>query len=67
VILADFSYYLIKNGSGPFILASEHKYFTENKTVVKAFYNVDGSPWLRNPITLRDGVTEVSPFVVLEA
>ena len=67
VMLCNFEYYLIKNGSGPFIAASEHKYFTENKTVVKAFYNVDGQPWLNNPLILRDGVTEVSPFVVLGA
>jgi len=66
VILADFSYYLVKTGSGPFLQASEHFKFTENKTVVKTFYNVDGSPWLKAPITLRDGLTQVSPFVVLK-
>jgi hypothetical protein len=26
---------------------------------------VDGRPWLDNPITLQDAVTQVSPFVVL--
>jgi len=67
VMLCNFEYYLIKNGSGPFVAASEHVYFTKNKTVVKAFYNVDGQPWLNNPLILRDGVTEVSPFVVLGA
>ncbi|MBA7524706.1 hypothetical protein ES705_16848 [subsurface metagenome] len=67
VMLCNFEYYLIKNGSGPFVMASEHVYFTENKTVVKIFYNVDGSSWLNNPLTLRDGTTQVSPFVVLEA
>lgn len=67
VMLCNFEYYLIKNGSGPFVQASEHVYFTKNKTVVKVFYNVDGQPWLNNPLTLRDGTTQVSPFVVLEA
>jgi HK97 family phage major capsid protein len=66
VMLLDLSYYLIKPGSGPFVLASPHIYFTSNKTVVKVFYNVDGHPWLRAPVTLKDGSTEVSPFVVLE-
>lgn len=67
VMLCNFEYYLIKNGSGPFVQASEHVKFVENRTVVKAFYNVDGQPWLNNPLILRDGITEVSPFVVLEA
>ncbi|GAI99608.1 unnamed protein product [marine sediment metagenome] len=66
VMLCDFSYYLVRTGSGPFVQASEHFKFTENKTVVRTFYNVDGSPWLKAPITLRDGVTKVSPFVILK-
>ncbi|MBA7569370.1 hypothetical protein ES708_11109 [subsurface metagenome] len=66
VMLCDFSYYLIRTGSGPFVQASEHFKFTENKTVVRTFYNVDGSPWLKAPITLRDGITKVSPFVILK-
>jgi len=47
------------------VLAKEHKYFTENKTVVKSFYNVDGQSWLRDPLTSEDGTTKVSPFVVV--
>jgi HK97 family phage major capsid protein len=42
--LFDFSHYLIKDGSGPFVAASEHVKFTENKTVFKIFWNVDGQP-----------------------
>jgi len=63
--LIDFSYYLVKFGSGPFVGASEHVYYTSNKTVVKAFGNVDGQPWLSAPLTLDDGATQASPFVVL--
>lgn len=66
LILADFKDYLIKDGFGIAIAASEHVYFIENKTVIKAFWNVDGKPWLTAPMTLRDGTTEVSPFVVLD-
>lgn len=66
VSLADLSYYLIKDGSGPFIAASEHVHFTSNKTVVKAFTNVDGDCWLTEPFTGEDG-REYSPFVVLAA
>jgi hypothetical protein len=29
-------------------------------------HRVDGRPWLSAPITYRDGVTTVSPFVILD-
>ncbi|TQR29399.1 phage major capsid protein [Brevibacillus brevis] len=66
LVLVDLSYYLIKDGSGPYIAASEHVYFKQNKTVIKAFWNVDGKPWVIAPLTLEDGVTKVSPYVVLD-
>ena len=64
--LCDFSYYLIKDGSGPYVAASEHVYFKNNKTVIKAFWNVDGQAWMKEPLTLEDGSTQVSPFVFLK-
>lgn len=66
LMLVDFRYYLIKDGSGPFIAASEHVHFKENKTVIKVFWNVDGKGWVTSPLTLEDGVTQVSPYVVLD-
>jgi HK97 family phage major capsid protein len=63
--LADFRYYLVKDGSGPFIAASEHVLFSSNQTVIKAFWNVDGQCWLNEPITDEDG-EEYSPFVQLD-
>lgn len=67
LILADLSYYLIKDGSGPFVSASEHVYFRQNKTVIKAFWNVDGKPWLSEAIPLEGATTNtVSPIVVLD-
>ena len=65
ISLADFSHYLIKDGSGPFVAASEHVHFKQNKTVIKAFWNVDGQPWLHAPVTEENGYT-VSPFMVLD-
>lgn len=66
LVLADLSYYLIKDGSGPFVSASEHVYFTSNKTVIKIFTNVDGKSWLNEPIPLEGSTANtVSPFVVL--
>ncbi|MEN6473662.1 MAG: phage major capsid protein [Syntrophaceae bacterium] len=67
LILVDLKYYLIKDGSGPFVQASEHVLFRQNKTVIKAFWNVDGKPWLLNPIPLEGSTTNtVSPIVVLD-
>ena len=65
VLLADWSYYLIKDGSGPFVAASEHVLFRQNKTVIKVFWNVDGKPWLTAPLKEENG-WEVSPFVGLD-
>lgn len=64
--LVDLDYYLIKNGSGIAIAMSEHPRFTRNQTIIKAFWNVDGQPWLNTPLLQRDGVSTVSPFVVLQ-
>lgn len=65
LILVDLDYYLIKDGSGIAIQASEHPLFTSNRTIIKAFWNVDGQPWLTTPLLQRDGVSTVSPFVAL--
>lgn len=66
LILADLSYYLIKDGSGPFIEASQHVHFTTNRTVIRCSWNVDGQPWLSLPIQLEGAAGNfVSPFVVL--
>ncbi len=65
LVLVDLSYYLIKDGSGPFIASSEHVHFATNKTVIKAFWNVDGAPWLNTPIVQENGDTQ-SPFVALD-
>lgn len=64
VALCDFSGYLIKDGSGPFVAASPHVYFTTNKTVIKMFANHDGKAWLTEPLSLEGGY-EVSHFVLL--
>jgi HK97 family phage major capsid protein len=64
VTLCDWSQYLIKDGSGPFVAASEHVLFRQNKTVIKIFWNVDGKPWLTAPIQEENG-WQVSPFIGL--
>lgn len=62
--LSDFGYYVIKDGAGIFIQASDAPLFTQNKTIIKAFWNVDGKPWVNGPFTLANGY-EVAPFVKL--
>ena len=64
--LDSLDHYLIKDGSGLYVAASEHVYFKSNKTVIKAFKNVDGKPWLHAPVREEDG-TDYTPFVVLDA
>ncbi|MDD3899065.1 MAG: phage major capsid protein [Syntrophomonadaceae bacterium] len=66
LMLIDLNYYLIKDGSGISIAMSEHPLFTQNRTIIKAFWNVDGQPWLITPLIQRNGVDTVSPFVVLD-
>ena len=66
VALVDLSYYLIKDGSGPFLASSDQVYWTSNRTAVKIVANVDGQPWLTAPFKNEDGY-ETSPFVVLAA
>lgn len=66
LLLVDFAYYLIKDGSGPFVAASEHVYFKNNKTVIKISWNVDGQGWVKSPLLLEDGATTVSPYVILK-
>ena len=64
--LLDLNYYLIKEGSGPYVAASEHVYFTSNKTVIKAFLNIDGQSWLSTSLPLEGSTANtVSPFVVM--
>lgn len=65
LMLVNLKYYLIKDGSGPFLGMSDQVYFLSNKTVIKFFWNVDGQLWTRTPLTLEDGTTTVSPVVVL--
>lgn len=64
LMLLDLGYYIIKDGSGIFIEASSHVKFTSNRTIIKAFWNVDGGPWIKAPLKLENGDT-VSPFVKL--
>lgn len=66
IVLADLSYYLIKEGSGPDVALSTELLFLSDRVVFRVTWRVDGKPWLTEPIGL-EGVTTstISPFVTL--
>lgn len=66
IMLINFSYYWIKDGSGLFIQASEHAEFKKDKTVIKVVGHTDGQSWVSEKLKAEDG-TYVSPFVELAA
>lgn len=65
VILADWKWYLIGNKQELSIASSDHVRFLHNQRVIKFVMRVAGQEKLPAPIFLKDGQTEVSPFVVL--
>lgn len=66
LILADLSYYYIKDGSWSLDLSTELLFLTD-RSVFRVIHNVDGKTALSEPLRLEGDSTEsVSPFVVLE-
>src|SRR5262249_55072805 len=65
LILIDLSFYVIGDRMQIEIAASEHVNFLKNQMTWRVVERVDGQPWLDKPITLQDGATQVSPFVIL--
>jgi len=67
LMLLNLAYYLIKDGSGPFIAASPHVNFKSNKTCIRLVWNVDGDSWVQDKFPLEgDSSHYLSPFVILE-
>ncbi|MCK4302838.1 MAG: phage major capsid protein [Candidatus Eisenbacteria sp.] len=64
--LLDLSHYIVREGFGPLIGMSPHYDYLANKTIVKIVKSVDGQGWCREPLTLGDASTEVSPYVILK-
>jgi HK97 family phage major capsid protein len=65
LILVDPSLYIIGDRMQIEIAASEHVNFLKNQMTWRVVERVDGQPWLEKPLTLQDGSTTVSPFVIL--
>ena len=66
LILADWSKYVIGDRESTTIESSKHFKFQSDLTAWRAVHRVAGRPWLSTVFTLRDGTTEVSPFVILD-
>jgi HK97 family phage major capsid protein len=65
--LVDLKWYYIKDGSSLAIMINPYSNMGNRLTRIYAYWNVDGQPFITTPLTLRDGVTTVSPFVVLKS
>lgn len=65
VMLADFSRYLIGDRQAPTVQSTQFDRFQYDQTSWRMVHRVDGQPWLSAPLTFQDGVTQVSPFVIL--
>lgn len=65
VALIDFSFYLLGDRAGITMDVDSSFRFQTNQTAFRAVESLDGQPWLPNTITLADGSTTVSPYVVL--
>ncbi len=65
VILADLSQYIIGLRQGMRFDLSPHVYFTSDQLAARLIERHDGQPLWDGPLTLEDGSTTVSPFVVL--
>lgn len=67
LILADWSKYIIGERQSVTIDSTNAYNFKYDLATWRAVSRYAGRPWLSAPLTLRDGATEVSPFVVLDS
>lgn len=65
VLLANWPYYLIGDRKRTTIESSTAGRFQQDETEWRCVHRVDGRPWLSAPITLADGATQMSPFIIL--
>ena len=67
IILMNPKWYYIGSRQGVSIATSEHIHFLQNRTVFRCCMRLDGQEKLPAPVFAKDGVNQVSPFVVLGA
>lgn len=68
ILLADFSYYLVGDRQATTVdsnaTGARWRY---DETEWRVIHRHDGQPWLSAPLTLVDGTSQISPFVILGA
>jgi HK97 family phage major capsid protein len=67
IILADMGQYILVDKGGIQSAVSMHVRFTNDETVFRFVYRVDGQPWWHDDLTLFNSTTTVSPFIALAA
>lgn len=67
ILLADWKFYLLGDRQATTIESTKFDRWRFDQTSWRMVHRVDGQPWLSAPITLQDGTTQVSPFVILGA
>lgn len=65
--LYDWRYYLIGDRQATTVESTKFDRWQFDQTSWRSVHRVDGQPWLSAPITLQDGSTQISPFVILGA
>jgi HK97 family phage major capsid protein len=61
----DMSYYVIGDRQATTVESTKFDRWSYDQTSWRVVHRVDGQPWLSAPLTLQDGVSTVSPFVIL--
>lgn len=67
VLLADFSKYITADTGSLAIAVSDQYAFNTNQVTYRIIERVDGQAQLDAPLTQADGVTQHSPFIILDA
>lgn len=65
--LYDFKHYWLGDRQALTLASTNAEYFKYDQISWRMVHRVDGRPWLSAPLTLQDGTTTVSPFVILGA
>lgn len=61
----DFRYYLVGDRQATTVESTRYERWQYDQTSWRVVHRVDGQPWLSAPLTLQDGTTQISPFVIL--
>jgi HK97 family phage major capsid protein len=61
----DFAYYVIGDRQSTTVESTKFDKWSYDQTSWRVVHRVDGQPWLSTWLTLQDGTSTVSPFVIL--